>query len=84
MAKYIVDCSWQMYGHVEVEAKDVDEAIHIVEQQTRLSDVTSDYVMGSFEVDHDTTYDNAGELKGPADVDVGSLIERYGIKDESR
>ena len=84
MAKYIVDCSWQMYGHVEVEAEDVDEAIHIVEQQTRLSDITSDYVAGSFKVDHDTTYDNAGELKGPADVDVGSLIERYGIKDESR
>ena len=63
MAKYIVDCSWQMYGHVEIEAKDVDEAIHIVEQQTKLSDVTADYVMGSFEVDHDTTYDQAGELK---------------------
>ena len=63
MTKYIVDCSWQMYGHVEIEAKDVDEAIHIVEQQTRLSDVTADYVMGSFEVDHDTTYDQAGELR---------------------
>ena len=63
MSKYIVDCSWQMYGHVEIEAKDVDEAIHIVEQQTRLSDVTADYVMGSFEVDHDTTYDQAGELR---------------------
>ena len=63
MTKYIVDCSWQMFGHVEIEAKDVDEAIHIVEQQTRLSDVTSDYVMGSFEVDYDTTYDQAGELR---------------------
>ena len=63
MTKYIVDCSWQMYGHVEIEAKDVDEAIHIVEQQTRLSDVTADYVMGSFEVDRDTTYDQAGELR---------------------
>ena len=63
MAKYIVDCSWQMYGHVEIEAKDVDEAIRMVEQQTRLSDITSDYVMGSFEVDHDTTYDQAGELR---------------------
>ena len=55
MAKYIVDCSWKMYGHVEIEAKDVDEAIHIAEQQTKLSDITSDYVMGSFEVDYDTT-----------------------------
>ena len=55
MTKYIVDCSWQMYGHVEIEAKDVDEAIHIAEQQTKLSDITADYVMGSFEVDYDTT-----------------------------
>ena len=63
MTKYIVDCSWQMYGHVEIEAKDVDEAIRMVEQQTRLSDITSDYVMGSFEVDYDTTYDQAGKLE---------------------
>ena len=63
MTKYIVDCSWQMYGHVEIQAKDVDEAIRTVEQQTRLSDITSDYVMGSFEVDYDTTYDQAGKLE---------------------
>ena len=63
MTKYIVDCSWQMYGHVEIEAKDVDEAIRTVEQQTRLPDITSDYVMGSFEVDYDTTYDQAGKLE---------------------
>ena len=63
MTKYIVDCSWQMYGHVEIQAKDVDEAIRTVEQQTRLSDITSDYVMGSFEVDYDTTYDQAGKLR---------------------
>mgnify|MGYP003150708448 CR=1 FL=1 len=63
MAKYTVDCSWQMFGHVEIEAKDVDEAIHIAEQRVALSDITSDYVSGSFEVDRDTTYDNAGELR---------------------
>jgi len=63
MTKYIVDCSWQMYGHVEIEAKDVDEAIHIAEQQTKLSDITADYVADSFEVDLDTTYDQAGELR---------------------
>ena len=63
MTKYIVDCSWQMYGHVEIEAKDVDEAIHIAEQQTKLSDITADYVADSFEVDRDTTYDQAGELR---------------------
>ena len=63
MTKYIVDCSWEMYGHVEIEAKDVDEAIHIAEQQTKLSDITADYVADSFEVDLDTTYDQAGELR---------------------
>jgi hypothetical protein len=59
MSKFIVDCSWEMYGHVVIEAKDVDEAIHIAEQQTKLSDITSDYVSGSFEVDHDTTREQA-------------------------
>jgi len=59
MTKYTVDCGWQMYGHVEIEAKDVDEAIHIVEQQTKLSDINAEYVMGSFEVDYDTTHDSA-------------------------
>ena len=63
MSKYIVDCSWQMYGHVEVEAEDVDEAIHIVEQRTRLSEIDADYLAGSFEVEHDNTYDQAGELR---------------------
>ena len=54
-SKFIVDCSWEMYGHVVIEAEDVDEAISIAEQQTKLSDIASDYVSGSFEVDHDTT-----------------------------
>ena len=59
MSKFIVDCSWEMYGHVEVEAESVHEAIKIVEQQTKLSDITSDYVSGSFQVDYDTTIDQA-------------------------
>ena len=57
--KYTVDCSWEMYGHVEVEAESVHEAIKIVEQQTKLSAITSDYVSGSFQVDYDTTIDQA-------------------------
>ena len=44
---------------MEIEAKDVDEAIHIAEQQTKLSDITADYVMGSFEVDYDTTRESS-------------------------
>ena len=59
MMKYTVDCSWEMYGHVVIEANDVDEAIRIAEQETKLSDITSDYVSGSFQVDYDTTIDQA-------------------------
>jgi hypothetical protein len=55
MTRYIVDCGWQMYGHVEVEADSKDEAISKVELHTPLADVTAEYVQESFEVDHDTT-----------------------------
>ena len=27
MSKYTIDCSWQMYGHVDVEANSLTEAI---------------------------------------------------------
>ena len=42
-------------GHVVIEAEDEDEAIHIAEQQTRLSEIDADYRAGSFKVDYDTT-----------------------------
>ena len=58
MTKFTVDCSWQMYGHVEIEADSVEEAIKIAESEsTKLSDITSDYVSESFQVDYDTTLD---------------------------
>jgi len=63
MTKYIVDCSWEMYGHVVIEAEDEDEAIHIAEQQTRLSEIDADYRAGSFKVDYDTTRDVATDKK---------------------
>ena len=59
MTRYTVDWSWEMYGHVVIEAESVHEAIKIVEQQTKLSAITSDYVSGSFQVDYDTTIDQA-------------------------
>lgn len=60
MSKYTVDCSWEMYGHIDIEAESVEEAIEIAESEsTKLSDVTSDYVSGSFKVDYDTTLDQA-------------------------
>jgi len=62
MKTYTVDCSWEMYGHIEIEANSLEEAIQIAEsEQTKLSDVTADYVSGSFVVDYDTTYDQNGE-----------------------
>ena len=63
MTRYTVDCSWEMYGHVVIEAEDVDEAIHIVEQRTRLSEIDANYLAGSFEVDYDTNRDQATDQK---------------------
>ena len=62
MKKYTIDCSWEMYGHIDIEANSLEEAIQIAEsEKTKLSDVTADYVSGSFVVDYDTTYDQNGE-----------------------
>ena len=58
MTKFTVEKSWQMYGNVEIEADSVEEAIKIAESEsTKLSDITSDYVSGSFEVDYEATVD---------------------------
>jgi len=60
MSKFTVDCSWEMYGHIDIEADSVEEAIKIAESETtKLSDITSDYVSESFQVDYDTTLDQA-------------------------
>jgi len=64
MPRYIVDCGWQMYGHVEVEADSKDEAISKVELHTPLADVTAEYVQESFEVDYDTTREKEFEDVG--------------------
>jgi len=58
MSKFTVDCSWEMYGHIDIEADCIEEAIKIAESETtKLSDITSDYVSESFQVDYDTTLD---------------------------
>jgi len=60
MTRYTVDCSWEMYGHIDIEADSAEEAIKIAESEsTKLSDITSDYVSESFQVDYDTTLDQA-------------------------
>ena len=33
MTKYTIDCSWEMYGHVDVEANSLEEAISKVENE---------------------------------------------------
>lgn len=46
---YKVGVVWQVYGYVEVEAIDVDEAIHNAMEAPLPED--GSYVEGSFEVD---------------------------------
>ena len=48
---YTIDCSWEMYGHVDVEADSLDEAIEKVENETKLSDINAEYVSESFKID---------------------------------
>jgi len=47
---YTIDCSWEMYGHVDVEADSLKEAITKVENETRLSDINAEYVSESFKI----------------------------------
>lgn len=49
MKTYKVGVVWQVYGYVEVEAVDVDEAIHNAFNAPLPED--GSYVEGSFEVD---------------------------------
>ena len=51
MRKYIIDCSWQMYGNVEVEANSLEEAIEKVETETELSNINAEYLSDSFQID---------------------------------
>ena len=46
---YTIDCSWEMYGHVDVEANSLEEAIAKVENETKLSDINAEYVSESFQ-----------------------------------
>ena len=52
--KYTIDCSWEMYGHVDVEANSLEEAIEKVEKETKLSSINSEYVSESFQIDNST------------------------------
>jgi hypothetical protein len=50
--KYIIPCSWELYGEMEVEADSLEEAVTIAESdESGLPEGT--YVEASFRVDHD-------------------------------
>ena len=51
--KYKIPCSWQMYGYMDIEAEDWDEAIEIADDDATSLPSNADYVDGSFEIDHD-------------------------------
>jgi hypothetical protein len=51
MPKFRIPVRWEMYGVKEVEAENIDEACDIVWNETKLCEINSEYVVGSFEVD---------------------------------
>ena len=50
---FLVPAHWEMYGVARIEAKTIEEAILIAENESRLSDFNADYVMDSFSIDTD-------------------------------
>lgn len=49
---FIIPCSWEMYGTIEIEAEDLDEAISIAESDERELP-NGLYVNASFQIDYD-------------------------------
>ena len=51
MSKYTIDCSWEMFGHVDVEATSLDEAMDKVRNEMKLSDINAEYMADSFQAE---------------------------------
>jgi len=52
MAKrYMIPCSWEMYGFCEVNANSVDEAIELVDSDITPLPKRQNYVASSFQID---------------------------------
>ena len=51
MKTYKIGVVWQMYGTVEVEANNLEEAIHILHSTDVPLPENGEYIEGSFEVD---------------------------------
>ena len=52
MSKYTIDCSWEMFGNVDVEANSPEEALEKVRNEMNLSDINAEYVADSFQAEH--------------------------------
>jgi hypothetical protein len=48
---YTIPCTWQVTGFITVESDNLAEAIGFAEDDAPLPD-TSEYIEGSFEIDH--------------------------------
>ena len=53
LKEYKIPCSWQMYGTLNIEAEDWDEAIEKAEEDDSPLPTDGSYVEASFEVDYD-------------------------------
>ena len=60
METYEIPCYWQMYGTLEIKAKDLDDAIAIAESAECNLPTNGSYVEASFEVDHEVIEDERG------------------------
>tara|TARA_B110000196_G_C21012523_1_gene598646 strand:- start:606 stop:842 length:237 start_codon:yes stop_codon:yes gene_type:complete len=67
---YKVPCSWELYGHAEVEAGSWDEAIEIAES-SECSLPAGEYIEGSFQVDHSIIEE---EIENPKTFDLVSKV----------
>ena len=52
MSEYTINCSWEMFGHVDVKANSLDEAMDKVRNEMKLSDINAEYVADSFQAEH--------------------------------
>ena len=57
---FIIPCSWEMYGKLEIEAESLEEAIDIARFDSPLPDPAS-YIEDSFQIDHDVLNDVINE-----------------------
>ena len=65
MSTYTINCSWEMFGHVDVEADSLDEAMDKLKDEMKLSDINSEYVSDSFKIDDSSIYNYIdGRIRG--------------------